>query len=96
MYIVQIKVTDLLFHPLVLELLLLVEDDQLKKSEDHKGNKESKDAGVQNKSLKTENLLTLCKTKIASLGINPYRRLATPEEAFICHVEVDEARSIDV
>ena len=42
---------DLLFHPLVLELFLLVEDDQLKKSEDQKGNKESKDAGVQNKSL---------------------------------------------
>ena len=90
---------DLLFHPLVLELFLLVKDDQLKKSEDHKGNKESKDAGVQNKSLKTETLLTLCKTKNASLGINPDRGNTNTRrylEAFICHVEVDEARSIDV
>ena len=45
------SVIDLLFHPLVLELFLLMEDDQLKQSEDHEGNKESEDAGVQNKSL---------------------------------------------
>ena len=87
---------DLHFHPLVLELFLLVDDDQLKKSDDHKGNKESKDAGVQNKSLKTETLLKLFKTKNASLGIHSDRRLATLEEALVCHVEVDEAWSIDV
>ena len=90
---------DLLFHPLVLELFLLVDDDQLKKSENHKGNKESKDAGVQNKSLKTETLLKLCKTKNASLGIRSDRGSTITSfclEALICHVKVDEAWCVDV